>query len=141
VNRGLALSTAIVMVSATSAIANDMMLTKATPIPANFVAAYDWSEEKILETYYAYRPDKWSTFTFDYQFVADPAYNADRGPVHIFAGRFSLAVLRSIVQTDSAEIRSPYLVISLLVRSSSRRLHQLDSIAEGIISVNPVVPL
>jgi len=25
--------------------------------------------------------------TFDYQFLANPAYNADRGPVNIFAGR------------------------------------------------------
>jgi len=50
--------------------------------------ALNCREEKILETYYAYRLDKRSTFTFDYQFIADPAYNADRGPVHIFAGRF-----------------------------------------------------
>ena len=50
--------------------------------------ALNYREEKILETYYAYRLDKWSTFTVDYQFVADPAYNADRGPVHIFSGRF-----------------------------------------------------
>src|SRR5579864_2974943 len=50
--------------------------------------ALNYREEKILETYYAYRLDKGSTFTFDYKFVADPAYNADRGPVHIFTGRF-----------------------------------------------------
>jgi high affinity Mn2+ porin len=25
---------------------------------------------------------------FDYQFVANPAYNSDRGPVNIFASRF-----------------------------------------------------
>ncbi|MGO8924154.1 MAG: carbohydrate porin [Xanthobacteraceae bacterium] len=50
--------------------------------------ALNYREEKILETYYAYRLDRWSTFTVDYQFVADPAYNADRGPVHIFTGRF-----------------------------------------------------
>ena len=50
--------------------------------------ALNYREEKILEAYYAYRLDKWSTFTFDYQFVAYPAYNTDRGPVHILAGRF-----------------------------------------------------
>ena len=43
--------------------------------------------EKIVETYYSYSLNSWSSITFDYQFVADPAYNADRGPVHIFAGR------------------------------------------------------
>ena len=27
------------------------------------------------------------TLTFDYQFITNPAYNADRGPVSIFSGR------------------------------------------------------
>jgi high affinity Mn2+ porin len=26
--------------------------------------------------------------TFDYQFIANPAYNTDRGPVNTFAARF-----------------------------------------------------
>jgi high affinity Mn2+ porin len=47
----------------------------------------NYRTEKILEAYYAYRVNVWSTLTLDYQFVADPAYNADRGPVWIFAGR------------------------------------------------------
>jgi high affinity Mn2+ porin len=46
-----------------------------------------YQPEKILETYYSYSLNAWSSLSFDYQFVADPAYNADRGPVHIFAGR------------------------------------------------------
>ena len=50
--------------------------------------ALNYRPEKILETYYSYRLNAWSSVTADYQFVADPAYNADRGPVHIFAGRF-----------------------------------------------------
>ncbi len=50
--------------------------------------ALNYRLEKILETYYSYSLNSWSAVTFDYQFVADPAYNADRGPVHIFAGRF-----------------------------------------------------
>ncbi len=50
--------------------------------------ALNYRPEKILETYYSYSLNSWSALTFDYQFVADPAYNADRGPVHIFAGRF-----------------------------------------------------
>jgi high affinity Mn2+ porin len=47
----------------------------------------NYSEEKILEAYYAYNLNKWSTLTFDYQFIADPAYNADRGPVSVFSAR------------------------------------------------------
>jgi high affinity Mn2+ porin len=47
----------------------------------------NYREEKILEAYYAYNLNKWSTLTFDYQFVANPSYNADRGPVSIFSAR------------------------------------------------------
>jgi high affinity Mn2+ porin len=43
--------------------------------------------EQILEVYYAYSLNKWATLTFDYQFVANPGYNADRGPISIFSGR------------------------------------------------------
>jgi high affinity Mn2+ porin len=50
--------------------------------------ALNYQPEKIIETYYSYSLNKWSALTFDYQFVDDPAYNADRGPVHIFAGRY-----------------------------------------------------
>ena len=50
--------------------------------------ALNYRPEKIFETYYSYSLNTWSALTFDYQFVADPAYNADRGPVHIFAGRY-----------------------------------------------------
>ena len=49
--------------------------------------ALNYAPEKIFETYYAYSLNSWSTLTADYQFVDNPAYNADRGPVHIFAGR------------------------------------------------------
>jgi len=34
-----------------------------------------------------YRLNKWTTLTFDYQYVVNPAYNADRGPVSLFTGR------------------------------------------------------
>jgi high affinity Mn2+ porin len=47
----------------------------------------NYRPEKILEAYYAYRLGKWTTLTFDYQYVVNPAYNADRGPVSIFTGR------------------------------------------------------
>jgi high affinity Mn2+ porin len=49
--------------------------------------ALNYRPEKVLESYYSYSLNKWASLTFDYQFVANPAYNADRGPVHIFSGR------------------------------------------------------
>ena len=47
----------------------------------------NYRPEKILEAYYAYSLNKWSALTIDYQFIADPAYNADRGPVSIYSLR------------------------------------------------------
>jgi high affinity Mn2+ porin len=47
----------------------------------------NYRPEQILEAFYAYSLNKWATLTFDYQFVANPGYNADRGPVSIFSGR------------------------------------------------------
>ncbi len=54
----------------------------------------NYRAEKALETYYAYAFKKWATLSFDYQFVADPGYNADRGPVSIFAVRLHVASWR-----------------------------------------------
>ena len=42
--------------------------------------------EKILETYYTLPVYAWQV-TFDYQFITNPAYNRDRGPVSIVATR------------------------------------------------------
>jgi high affinity Mn2+ porin len=42
--------------------------------------------ERIIETYYAF-PLFASTVTFDYQFIVNPAYNRDRGPVSVFGAR------------------------------------------------------
>ena len=47
----------------------------------------NYRPEKILETYYAYSICKATTLSLNYQFVANPAYNADRGPVSIISGR------------------------------------------------------
>jgi high affinity Mn2+ porin len=47
----------------------------------------NYRPEQILEAYYAYSLNNWATLTFDYQFIVNPGYNADRGPVSIFAGR------------------------------------------------------
>jgi high affinity Mn2+ porin len=47
----------------------------------------NYRPEQILEAYYAYSLNKWATLTFDYQFIDNPGYNADRGPVSVFSGR------------------------------------------------------
>lgn len=47
----------------------------------------NYRRETILETYYAFALNKATTLTADYQLITNPAYNADRGPVHIFSGR------------------------------------------------------
>ena len=44
--------------------------------------------EQIIETYYSYAISASTKVSFDYQFVVNPAYNTDRGPVNVFAGRF-----------------------------------------------------
>ena len=49
--------------------------------------ALSYSPEKIIETYYSAQLYKNVHLSFDYQFVADPAYNRARGPVHVFSGR------------------------------------------------------
>jgi high affinity Mn2+ porin len=49
--------------------------------------ALRYREEKILEAFYACSVSKSTTLTLDYQFVDNPAYNVDRGPVSIFAVR------------------------------------------------------
>jgi high affinity Mn2+ porin len=43
--------------------------------------------EKIFEAYYSYALTSSTKLTFDYQFVDNPGYNADRGPVNVFAVR------------------------------------------------------
>jgi high affinity Mn2+ porin len=44
--------------------------------------------EQIVEAYYSYAITSSTKISFDYQFVVNPGYNADRGPVNVFAGRF-----------------------------------------------------
>ena len=43
--------------------------------------------EQILETYYKVAPLDWVQVSLDYQWVKNPAYNTDRGPVSIVAAR------------------------------------------------------
>ena len=45
------------------------------------------ADEQIAETYYSYAPLSWARISFDYQWVKNPAYNTERGPVSIVAIR------------------------------------------------------
>lgn len=47
----------------------------------------NYSTEKILETYYSYAMTSSTRLSVDYQFIANPGYNANRGPANIFAAR------------------------------------------------------
>jgi high affinity Mn2+ porin len=49
--------------------------------------ALNYRPERVVEAFYAYSVNKAATVTFDYQYFVNPAYNADRGPVSIFATR------------------------------------------------------
>ena len=42
--------------------------------------------EQIIETYYLFPIYAWSV-TLDYQFIVNPAYNRDRGPVSVLGAR------------------------------------------------------
>jgi high affinity Mn2+ porin len=43
--------------------------------------------ERIIEAYYSYALSPSTRLSADYQFIANPGYNADRGPVNVFAAR------------------------------------------------------
>jgi high affinity Mn2+ porin len=43
--------------------------------------------EQIIETYYSFAARSWAHLSLDYQWVKNPGYNTDRGPVSIFAVR------------------------------------------------------
>ncbi len=49
--------------------------------------AINYGYESILETYYNFRWGKYLFLSPDYQFVLNPGYNRDRGPVNLFALR------------------------------------------------------
>ncbi|RJF75887.1 carbohydrate porin [Rhodopseudomonas palustris] len=49
--------------------------------------ALTYRRERVLETYYAYAITAAWTATADYQYIVNPAFNADRGPVSVFSGR------------------------------------------------------
>lgn len=43
--------------------------------------------EGIIETYYSCALSSSMRLTADYQFIANPGYNEDRGPVNVFSTR------------------------------------------------------
>ncbi len=47
----------------------------------------NYRPERVLELYYSLSVTAFLALSVDYQLVANPAYNADRGPVSIFAAR------------------------------------------------------
>ena len=46
--------------------------------------------EQIIETYYSFAAFSFAILTVDYQFIVNPAYNRDRGPVWILSLRLHL---------------------------------------------------
>jgi high affinity Mn2+ porin len=50
--------------------------------------ALNYGLEEAMETYYDFQICKNVHAALDYQFVANPAYNRDRGPLNIFGARF-----------------------------------------------------
>jgi high affinity Mn2+ porin len=49
--------------------------------------ALSYRPEKVLETYYDLQISKNVHAALDYQFIDDPAFNRDRGPVSVFGAR------------------------------------------------------
>ncbi len=49
-----------------------------------------YAGERIVETYYDLAIRKGVHLSFDYQYIANPAFNSDRGPVSVFGGRLHL---------------------------------------------------
>lgn len=50
----------------------------------------NYQRETIFESYYSWNVMKDAWFALDYQYVRNPAYNADRGPLHVLGARLHL---------------------------------------------------
>lgn len=77
------------------------IVNELSPIHRSFLAAggigpligdgqLNYSQERVVESYYDAQIVKYIHVAFDYQFVDNPAYNTDRGPVHIFSARLHM---------------------------------------------------
>ena len=51
--------------------------------------------DRIVEAYYSYAITSGMKVSVDYQFIANPGYNVDRGPANVFAGRFHATLSKS----------------------------------------------
>ena len=49
-----------------------------------------YGTERIAEAYYDFKPARWIAVALDFQYIANPAYNRDRGPVPVFGARTHL---------------------------------------------------
>ena len=49
-----------------------------------------YDTENVFETYYSAKITDWLTAGADYQFIANPAYNPDRGPVSVLSARLHM---------------------------------------------------
>ena len=47
----------------------------------------NYRSEKVMDIYYQFHAFQSTWLSLDYQYLANPAYNADRGPVDIYGGR------------------------------------------------------
>ena len=47
----------------------------------------DPAAEQIVETYYSFSMTDWARVSADYQFLDNPAYNTERGPISVFGVR------------------------------------------------------
>jgi hypothetical protein len=47
----------------------------------------NYRQEQVLEAYYSLKVTRAARLSFDYQHIAHPGYNADRGPAHFFGLR------------------------------------------------------
>ena len=52
--------------------------------------AMSYKPEQIFEAYYSYKVYKKLYLTADYQYISNPAYNSDRGPIHFLGFRAHL---------------------------------------------------
>jgi len=53
----------------------------------------NYRPETIVEVYYLAQIVKWVALTADYQFIADPGHNADRGPVSVVSLRLHVETI------------------------------------------------
>lgn len=55
---------------------------------SNGVQHIQYKPEQVLEAFYSFNLARGTWLTADYQRIQNPAYNADRGPVNVYAVRF-----------------------------------------------------